>query len=104
MCTRSALLVEFAQQSLNGVRHLRSRAAITDGPRNRRKLAHAPPDAEVIRVDHPPVHFQLLALNTDVADPLLPPPIRPADDLPLQLLLKSGLPLRIEAHVIAVNV
>src|SRR5712664_1381572 len=90
---RCALLVEFAQQPLDGVRHFRRRAAITDGPRNRRKLAHAASNAEVIRVDHPAIDLQLFAFNTDVRNPVLAAAIRASGDVQPELLLKARKPL-----------
>src|SRR5216683_665658 len=83
-----ALLVEFTQQPLDGVRHFRRRAAITDGPCDRRKLAHAATNAEVIRVDHPAIDFQLFAFDADVRDPVLAAAIRASGDVQLELLLK----------------
>src|ERR1700737_594415 len=88
-----ALLVEFPKQPLNGIRHFRGRAAITDGPRNRRKLTHAAADAEVIRVDHATIDLQLLAFDSNVRNPMLPAAIGAASDVQLQLLLKTGQPL-----------
>src|SRR6266481_4107916 len=83
-----ALPVEFAQQPLDGVRHFGSRAPITYRPRNRRKLPHAAPNAEVIRVHHPSIDLQLLAFDADVRDPMLPATIRASSDVQLELLLK----------------
>src|SRR5713226_7933473 len=83
-----ALLVEFAQQPLDGVRHFRRRATKAHGPRNRRELAHAAPDAEVIRVDHPAIDLQLFAFDADVRDPVLPAAIRASGDVQLELLLE----------------
>src|SRR4029077_1491305 len=86
---RLALLVEFVQQPVHGVRYFRRRAAIADRPRNRSELAHAPAETEVIRVDHTPIDLQLLALDADVRDPVLAAAIRASGDVQLELLLKS---------------
>src|SRR6267378_6805087 len=83
-----ALPVEFAQQPLDGVRHFGRRAPITYRPRNRRKLPHAAPNAEVIRVHHPSIDLQLLAFDADVRDPMLPATIRASSDVQLELLLE----------------
>src|ERR1700682_2398349 len=58
-----ALLVEFAEQALDGIRDPGSRAAITDRSRDRRKFPDPASNAKVIRIHHASIHFQLLALN-----------------------------------------
>src|SRR6266404_3398121 len=85
-----ALFVEFAQQSLDGVRHIRSCATVSNRSRNRRKLAHTPTYAEVVGIHHAPILLDLLAFNADVRDPVLPAAIRAPGDVQLELLLKSG--------------
>src|SRR6267143_6528782 len=84
-----ALLAEFAQQPFDGVRHFGRRATKPDGPRNRRELADAAPNAEVIRVDHPAIDLQLLAFDADVRDPVLAAAIRASGDVQLELLLET---------------
>src|SRR5712672_319284 len=84
-----ALFVEFAQQSLDGVRHIRGRATISNRPRNGRELTNAAADAEVVGIDHASILLDLLAFNTDVRDPVLPAAIRAPGDVQLELLLKS---------------
>src|SRR6266478_7971229 len=84
-----ALLAEFAQQPFDGVRHFGRRAAKPDGPRNRRELADAAPNAEVIRVDHPAIDLQLLAFDADVRNPVLAAAIRASGDVQLEVLLET---------------
>src|SRR6202158_235015 len=86
---RCALLVEFAQQPLYGVRHFGRRATEAHRPRNRSELAHAAANAEVIRVDHPTVDLQLLAFDSNVRDPVLAAAIWASSDVQLELLLES---------------
>src|ERR1700686_1562063 len=88
-----SLLIECAEQPLDGVRNLRSRATITERPRDRSTLAHAPANAKVVRIYHASIHFQLLALDPNVRNPVLPATIRASGDVQLQLLLKARKPL-----------
>src|SRR6266478_8119010 len=84
-----ALFVEFAQQALDGVRHIRSCATISNRPRNGRELTNASANAEVVGIDHASILLDLLAFNADVRDPVLPAAIRAAGDVQLELFLKS---------------
>src|SRR5882757_9328673 len=85
-----ALLVEFAQQSLDGVRHIRRCATVSNRSRNGCELTNASANAKVVGIDHPPILLDLLAFNADVRDPVLPAAIRAPGDVQLELLLKAG--------------
>src|SRR5712675_646359 len=84
-----ALLVEFAQQSLDGVRHIRRCAAISNRPRNGCELTNAAANAKVVGIDHASILLDLLAFNADVRNPMLSAAIRATGNVQLELFLKS---------------
>src|SRR5438128_12131415 len=62
---------------------------------------HGAADAEVVGVDHLPVHLGLLALEADVGNPVLAAAIRAAGDVELQVLLEAGQPRLDIVHEVA---
>src|SRR5262245_42026636 len=59
------------QQPLDRVRDFGGPAAVADRTRDGLILAHGTANAEVVRIHHLATHFYLLALNSDVSDPVL---------------------------------
>src|SRR5580704_11833867 len=85
-----AAVFETGKQPLDGVRNIRRGAAIAYGPRYRGEMANAPADAEVICVHHAAIHFDFLAFDADIGDPMLAATIRAAGNVEAQLFLKIG--------------
>ena len=87
--TGIANFFEISQQALDCVWHFRRGAAIPYRTGNRGKFAHRATDAEVIRVHHLAAHFDFLAFQADVRDPMLAAAIRASGNVQLQLLVES---------------
>src|SRR5208282_5695082 len=83
-------LVETLEETLDGIGNIRGGATITDRPRDRGELADASPNAEVICVDHPAIHFDFLAFDADVGDPMLAAAVWAAGNVDSKLFLKVG--------------
>ena len=84
--SRRALLVEFAKDSLDGVRDFRCGAAIADRPRDGGKLADAPANAKIVGVDHLSIGFDFFTLDADVGDPMLPARVGAAGDMQFEFI------------------
>src|SRR6266849_7965832 len=81
-----------AEQPLDRRGHLGGRRAIANGARRRLLSAHRAADAEVVGVDHAPVHLGLFPLEADIGDPVLAAAIGTAGDVDLQMLLEARQP------------
>ncbi len=79
-----------AQQALERARHFRGGAAVAHGPGGSLMKAESAPDAEVVRVLHLAVHFDFLALDADVGDPVLAATVRATSHVELEVLIESG--------------
>ena len=85
----TSLVEIMAKQPLNGIGHLGRQAAIPNWTRNRLMETDRAADAEVISVFHAVAHFDLLAFDSDVGDPMLAAAIRASSDMQLKVLLLS---------------
>ncbi len=77
-----------AEQALDGIRDLDGRAAIADRARKGLMIAYRPPDAEIIGVRQLIVHFDLLALDADIGNPVLAATVGTACDVQPQRLIE----------------
>ena len=78
------------EQSLDRIRNFSRRAAISDRPRRRLMQTERSANAEVIGIDELPVDLDLLALNANVGNPVLPATVRASRDVQLQVLIEPG--------------
>src|ERR1700682_4706084 len=77
------------QQSLDRIRNLSRKAAISHGPRGRLMQAERSAKAEVIGIDEAPVDFHLLAINANVGNPVLSATVRASGNVQLQVLIEA---------------
>jgi len=77
-----------AQQALNGIGYKRCRAAIADRASDCSMLTHRSAEAEIEGVGQFALVLDLLALDTDVGDPMLAAAIGAAGDVQTKLLVE----------------
>src|SRR5713226_4218589 len=77
------------KQSLNRIRNLSRKAAITHWPRGRLMQTKRSADAEVIGIDDTAVDFHLLAINANVGNPVLSATVRASSNVQLQVLIEA---------------
>src|SRR5229473_4245371 len=77
------------KQSLDRIRNLRRRAAISHGPRGRLMQTERSTDAEVIGIDDTAVDFHLLAINANIGNPVLSATVRASGNVQLQVLIEA---------------
>src|SRR5579872_33468 len=81
-----------AQQSLDGIRYLVGRATVADRPSYPLVAAHGSAQAEVIGVHHAAIGLYLLALNSNVRNPVLAAAVGAAGHVQLQWLIELRQP------------
>lgn len=79
-----------SEQTLDRVGNFSRQAAISGGPRGRLMQAQRTSNAEVVGVEQAVVHFDLLALDPEVGDPVLAATIGASRDVQLEVLVESG--------------
>src|ERR1700675_4071818 len=77
------------EQSLDRIRNLRRKAAISHGPRGRLMQTERSAQAEVIGIDDAAVDFHLLAINANVGNPMLSATVRASGNVQLQVLIET---------------
>src|SRR5215472_2180781 len=80
------------EQTLEGLGHFTGEAAIAHRPRRGLMETQSPADAEVIRVKHAAIDFELFAFDADVGDPVLTATVRASRDVQFQVLIETGKP------------
>src|SRR5690348_7839286 len=79
-----------SEQTLDRVGNFSRQAAISGGPRGRLMQAQRTSNAEVVGVEQAVVHFNLLALDPEVGDPVLAATVGAARDVQFEMLVESG--------------
>src|SRR5438045_4002265 len=79
-----------SEQTLYRVWNFRGQAAISGGPGRGLMHAERAAHAEVVGVEQAVVHFDLLALDPEVGDPVLAATIGASRDVQLEVLVESG--------------
>src|SRR5258708_4743034 len=77
------------EQSFDRIRNLSRRAAISHGPRRRLMQTESSAKAEVIGIDDASVDFHLLAINSNVGNPVLSATVRASSNVQLQVLIET---------------
>src|SRR5258708_408470 len=78
------------EQSLDRLRNLSRKAAISHRPRRRLMQTERSAQAEVIGINETSVHFHLLAINANVGNPVLSATVRASRNVQRQVLIKAG--------------
>src|ERR1700687_1531859 len=77
------------KQSLDRIRNLSRKAAISHGPRGRLMQTERSAKAEVIGIDEASVDFHLFAVNANVGNPVLSATVRASGNVQLQVLIET---------------
>src|SRR6266849_7919977 len=77
------------EQSLDRIRNLSRKTAISHGARSRLMQTERSTKAEVIGIDEAAVDFHLLAINTNVGNPVLSATVRASGNVQLQVLIET---------------
>src|ERR1035438_2459735 len=84
-----ALRQVLPQQTLERIRHLSRRTAISDWPRCSLVQTKRSAQAEVVGVDHAVLNFDLLAFNANIGDPVLSATVGASGDVQFQMLIET---------------
>ena len=82
--------VKSAEEAGDGVGNFFGAATIADGTGNGSKLANGSANAEIIGVDELAIHFDFLAFDADVGDPVLAATVGAAGDVELDVVAEVG--------------
>src|SRR4029077_1071235 len=77
------------EQSLDRIRNLSRKAAISNRPRGRLMQTERSAKAEVIGIDEAAVDFHLLTINANVGNPVLSATVRASGNMQLQVLIET---------------
>src|SRR5437660_1411470 len=78
-----------AQPALHRIRKLAGGATVANRTGRRLVQTDRTPKAEVVGVHHSPIQLDLLALNPDVSDPMLPATVRTPGDMQFEVLIEA---------------
>ena len=77
------------EQSLDRIRNLSRRAAISHGPRRCLMQTERSAKAEVIGINKAAVDFNLLAINANIGNPVLSATVRASGNVQFQVLIEA---------------